>query len=48
MAGIVHGILTVILYMEVIEFVTRMNPRLAPPGEQTAIRVRILKLRKTG
>jgi hypothetical protein len=48
MADIVHGNLTVILSMEVIEVVTRITPRLAPPGEQTAIRDRILKLRKTG
>jgi C4-dicarboxylate transporter, DctM subunit len=48
MAGIIPGIITIVLYMGVIEVLTRLNPKLAPPGGRTSLRERILKLRKTG
>jgi tripartite ATP-independent transporter DctM subunit len=47
MAGIIPGILTIALYMGAIEVVSRMNPRLAPPGERTGLGKRIRMLRKT-
>ena len=48
MAGIIPGVLTIALYMGVIEGVTRFKPKLAPPGGRTRMRERVLKLRKTG
>jgi tripartite ATP-independent transporter DctM subunit len=47
MAGVVPGILSVLLYMAAIEFTTRIRPQFGPPGSRTPMRERILLLRKT-
>lgn len=46
-AGVLPGIITVFMYIGVIEVVTRLRPELAPPGERTPWPRRLALLRHT-
>jgi tripartite ATP-independent transporter DctM subunit len=45
LAGIVPGVLTVVVFMTTVSIMTRIDPKLGPPGERAAPREKLLAVR---
>ena len=47
MAGILPGVLEVVIYMMIIYFICRIKPEMGPPGEKTSFMEKIVSLKNT-